>query len=82
MEIWSCKANLLVLEHIKSEIDLLLPGCEGSEDKVLDVKMKEEERRMLKEMIAYHTNTCDNLILRAGFEHKRCQTQIAVVCVF
>lgn len=81
MEIWRCKTNLLVLENIRSEIDLLLPGCEGSEDKVLHVKMK-EERRMLKEMIAYHTNTCDNLILRAEFEHKRCQTQIAVVCGF
>jgi hypothetical protein len=81
MEIWRCKTNLLVLERIRSEIDLLLPGCEGCEDKVLDVKMK-EERRMLKEMIAYHINTCDNLILRAEFEHNRCQTQIAVVCVF
>ncbi len=81
MEIWRGKTNLLVLEHIRSGIGLLLPGCEGSEDKVLHVKMK-EERQMLKEMIAYHTNTCDNVILRAQFEHKMCQTQIAVVCGF
>lgn len=81
MEIWRCQTNLLVLGNVKSEIDLLLPDCEGCDGKAFDVKMK-EERRMLKEMIAYHTNTCDNLILRADFEHKRCQAQIAVVCVF
>jgi hypothetical protein len=81
MEIWRCKTNLLTLENIRSEIDLLLPGCEGCEDKVLDVKLK-EEGTMLKEMIAYHINTCDNLILRAEFEHKRCQTPSYVYSEF
>jgi hypothetical protein len=81
MEIWRCTTNLRVLENVRSEIDLLLPGCEGCDEKALDVKMTKQQT-ILKEMIAYHTNTCDNLILLAEFQHKRCQTQISVVCVF
>jgi hypothetical protein len=68
-EIWRCKSNLLVLENIEAENDLLL-----------GFKSLQDEGRSLKELIAYHTNTCQNLILRAEFEDKRLQTQIAVVC--
>lgn len=64
MEVWRCKANLLVLENVKAEIDFLRnfdAGNEGARD------LKEEGTR-LKELIAYHANTCHNFIHRAEFE--------------
>jgi hypothetical protein len=71
MEIWRCKSNLLVLEGVKAEIDIL-PGREGYN--LLD------DGSRLKELIAYNANMCENLMLRAEFQEKRLQTQIAVVC--
>jgi hypothetical protein len=76
MEIWRCKANLLVLENVKAEIDFLR-NCDAGNKGGRDLK---EEGTRLKELIAYHANTCHNFIHRAEFENQRLQTQIAVVC--
>ena len=76
MEIWRCKANLLVLENVKAEIDFLR-NCDAGNEGARDLK---EEGARLKELIAYHANTCHNFIHRAEFENQRLQTQIAVVC--
>jgi len=70
MEIWRYKSNLLVLNNVKSEIDLLSENGD----------CRDSKGRELKELIAYHADTCHNLILKAEFQENRLQTQIAVVC--
>ncbi|KAF4624366.1 hypothetical protein G7Y89_g13803 [Cudoniella acicularis] len=44
-----------------------------------DSKDHEKSSRMVDELIACHINTCQNLALRAEYEEKRTQTQLAVV---
>jgi hypothetical protein len=57
MEVWRCKANLLVLENVKAEIGFLR-NCNAGNEGARDLK----EGTRLKDLIAYHANTCHNFI--------------------
>jgi len=70
------KGTLLTLEKIVEEIDLLVLSGSGDSG----AGNLKGQGKVLKEMVAYYSNKCQNLSLRAEFEEKRVQTQIAVVC--
>jgi hypothetical protein len=64
------KEHLITFPFIAKEIDsLALSG-------VADVKEKGEK---LKEIVAYHVNTCEHFLLRAEFQEKKVKALTAVV---
>ncbi|CZR56162.1 uncharacterized protein PAC_06050 [Phialocephala subalpina] len=66
------QGTLLTLSNILQEVEHL---------QTLDPQ-EQKTYIWMKETIAYHTNTAQNLSLRAEYEEKRVQTQLAVVYQF
>jgi hypothetical protein len=70
-------AMVLTLEVMRKEMAGLRrstsKGCDGDES-------EDEASTMVEELIECHINECQNLALRAEYEEKRTQTQLAVVC--
>jgi len=65
-------ATVLTLELMAKETESL-KKLSGTDD-------EDESSIMVGELITCHINECQNLALRAEYEEKRTQTQLAVVC--
>jgi hypothetical protein len=72
-------ATILTLELMSKEVNELkkLTSCADDES---DLKYHDPSK-MVDELITCHINACQNLALRAEYEEKRTQTQLAVVCL-
>jgi len=71
-------ATILTLELISKQVEELKKLTSGS-DNENKLKLPEDSSRMVDELITCHINACQNLALRAEYEEKRTQTQLAVV---
>ncbi|PVH75528.1 hypothetical protein DL98DRAFT_593035 [Cadophora sp. DSE1049] len=74
-------ANILALEMILKEIKELRMNI-SAEDCSSDWQQNGDGSKMITELVAYQMNACQNLVLRAEYQEKRVQSQIAVVYQF
>ncbi|TVY39380.1 hypothetical protein LSUB1_G004334, partial [Lachnellula subtilissima] len=76
---------ILTLEVMGKEVDelrKLIPTAASASDDGKGSETHEDATRMVGELITCHMNECQNLALRAEYEEKRTQTQLAVVYQF